>query len=58
MIGYTYIKAKNPVESSDQIHLILAVVLLQTIGLFHQRADQRASSNTYHSMLVMVIHTF
>jgi hypothetical protein len=56
MIGY--IKAKNPVESSDQIHLILAVVLLQTIGLFHQRADQRASSNTYHSMLVMVICTF
>jgi hypothetical protein len=38
----------------DQIQLILAVVLLQTIGLFHQDMDQRASSNIYHGMLVMV----
>ncbi|KAK2467849.1 hypothetical protein APHAL10511_000144 [Amanita phalloides] len=47
--------AKNPTDSSEQIYLILAVVLLQTIGLFHQQANQRASSNTYHSMLVMMI---
>ncbi|KAG6812541.1 hypothetical protein H0H92_002310 [Tricholoma furcatifolium] len=45
--------AKNPTDSSDQIHLILAVVLLQTIGLFHQQPDQRASSSIYHGMLVM-----
>jgi len=38
----------------DQVHLIIAVVLLQTIGLFHQRADERASSHIYHGMLVMV----
>lgn len=38
----------------DQVHLIIAVVLLQTIGLFHQNADQRASSHIYHGMLVMV----
>ncbi|GLB37314.1 putative GAL4-like Zn(II)2Cys6 (or C6 zinc) binuclear cluster DNA-binding domain [Lyophyllum shimeji] len=47
--------AKNPTDSSDQIHLILAVVLLQTIGLFHQQPDQRASSSIYHGMLVMMI---
>ncbi|KIL68871.1 hypothetical protein M378DRAFT_184747 [Amanita muscaria Koide BX008] len=47
--------AKNPEDLQDQIHLILAVVLLQTIGLFHQQPDQRASSNTYHHMLAMMI---
>ncbi|KAG6886304.1 hypothetical protein C0993_006714 [Termitomyces sp. T159_Od127] len=48
-------QAKNPTDSSDQVHLILAVVLLQTIGLFHQLPDQRASSSVYHGMLVMMI---
>ncbi|KDQ50554.1 hypothetical protein JAAARDRAFT_199949 [Jaapia argillacea MUCL 33604] len=47
--------ARNLSASPDQIHLILAVVLLQTIGLFHQRADERSSSNIYHGMLVMMI---
>ncbi len=37
--------------------LILAVVLLQTIGLFHQQVDQRVSSNVYHGMLVMVSYS-
>lgn len=46
--------AKNPTESLDQVHLMIAVVLLQTIGLFHQKSDQRASSHIYHGMLVMV----
>lgn len=36
------------------MHIIIAVVLLQTIGLFHPEADQRVSSNVYHGMLVMV----
>ncbi|KAG7445659.1 uncharacterized protein BT62DRAFT_171823 [Guyanagaster necrorhizus] len=39
----------------EQDFLILAAVLLQTIGLFHQRADLRVSSNVYHGMLVMMI---
>ncbi|KAK0462101.1 uncharacterized protein EV420DRAFT_1666265 [Desarmillaria tabescens] len=39
----------------EQDCLILAAVLLQTIGLFHQRADLRVSSNVYHGMLVMMI---
>ncbi|KAK0202278.1 hypothetical protein DFS33DRAFT_1264057 [Desarmillaria ectypa] len=42
----------NPKE---QDFLILAVVLLQTIGLFHQRPELRVSSNVYHGMLVMMI---
>lgn len=47
--------ATHPTDSAEQIHLILAVVLLQTIGLFHQQPDQRASSSIYHGMLVMMI---
>ncbi|TFK44484.1 fungal-specific transcription factor domain-containing protein [Crucibulum laeve] len=47
--------ARNPNDSLDQMQLILAVVLLQTIGLFHQQSDQRASSNIYHGMLVMMV---
>lgn len=41
----------------DQVQLILAVVLLQTIGMFHQQLDQRVSSSIYHGMLVMVRNT-
>ncbi|RDB24817.1 hypothetical protein Hypma_008007 [Hypsizygus marmoreus] len=47
--------AKKLTDTCDQMHLILAVVLLQTIGLFHQQPDQRASSSVYHGMLVMMI---
>ncbi|KZT24208.1 hypothetical protein NEOLEDRAFT_1242675 [Neolentinus lepideus HHB14362 ss-1] len=47
--------AREPRSTTDQIHLILAVSLLQTIGLFHQKASQRAASNIYHGMLVMMI---
>ncbi|KAF8074127.1 fungal-specific transcription factor domain-containing protein [Lyophyllum atratum] len=47
--------ARISTDPRDQNHLILTVVLLQTIGLFHQKADQRISSNVYHGMLVMMI---
>jgi len=47
--------ARKPTVLEDQIHLILAVCLLQTIGLFHERAEQRSQSNIYHAMLVMMI---
>ncbi|TFK33601.1 fungal-specific transcription factor domain-containing protein [Crucibulum laeve] len=47
--------AKTTSDVGDQMNLILAIVLLQCIGLFHQRADQRLSSNVYHGMLVMMI---
>ncbi|XP_006460902.1 hypothetical protein AGABI2DRAFT_204206 [Agaricus bisporus var. bisporus H97] len=47
--------ARKSSDPLDQIQLILAVVLLQTIGLFHHDIDQRASSNIYHGMLVMMI---
>ncbi|KAL0579758.1 hypothetical protein V5O48_002252 [Marasmius crinis-equi] len=42
-------------SSADQLNLIIAVVLLQTVGLFHQKADQRAHSYLYHGMLVMMV---
>ena len=34
--------------------LIVAVALLQTIGLFHKNTELRESSNIWHGMLVMV----
>ncbi|KAK0203014.1 hypothetical protein DFS33DRAFT_1263282 [Desarmillaria ectypa] len=39
----------------DQDFLILAVVLLQTVGLFHQDAEQQVITSVYHQMLVMMI---
>lgn len=48
-------QAQTLTELPDQVHLVIAVVLLQTIGLFHQKADERAISNLYHGMLVMMI---
>ncbi|KAJ7718009.1 fungal-specific transcription factor domain-containing protein [Mycena maculata] len=47
--------AQTMTDPADSLHLILSVVLLQTIGLFHQRPDERATSNLYHGMLVMMI---
>lgn len=48
-------QAQTSSEPTDQVHLVIAVVLLQTIGLFHQNPDERATSNLYHGMLVMMI---
>ncbi|KAJ7124976.1 fungal-specific transcription factor domain-containing protein [Mycena epipterygia] len=47
--------AQTSSEPTDQVHLVIAVVLLQTIGLFHQSPDERATSNLYHGMVVMMI---
>ncbi|KAF9020462.1 hypothetical protein BDZ89DRAFT_1072206 [Hymenopellis radicata] len=44
-----------PRDSTEQLHLIMAVILLQTIGLFHQKAEQRATSTIFHGMLVQMI---
>lgn len=47
-------QGENRTDSGDPFHLILALVLLQTVGLFHQKSNERAYSNIYHGMLVMV----
>jgi hypothetical protein len=36
----------------------MTFILLQSIGLFHQDPQQRASSNIYHGMLVLVRRIF
>ncbi|KDQ49545.1 hypothetical protein JAAARDRAFT_42772 [Jaapia argillacea MUCL 33604] len=46
---------RNPTDLTEQIQLIQAVALLQTIGLFHQKPHERASANIWHGMLVMLI---
>lgn len=48
----------NFVRQVDPIHqsyLILAIVLMQTVGLFHQQAEQRHSSAMYHAMVSTMI---
>ncbi|KAK0486063.1 fungal-specific transcription factor domain-containing protein [Armillaria novae-zelandiae] len=47
--------ASSPKDSSETSELILAVLLLQTIGLFHQKSNQRSSSTIFHGMLVQMI---
>ncbi|KAF7362108.1 C6 transcription factor [Mycena venus] len=42
-------------EPTDQLYLVIAVVLLQTVGLWHQKPDERAMSSLYHAMLVTMI---
>ncbi|EIN12066.1 hypothetical protein PUNSTDRAFT_142219 [Punctularia strigosozonata HHB-11173 SS5] len=47
--------AFNHANADDLFPLVLAVSLLQMIGLFHQNANERATSNLFHGMLVMLI---
>ena len=42
-------------EPVEQVYLVITVVLLQTIGLFHQKTDERTISQSYHAMLVFMI---
>ncbi|KAF8988518.1 fungal-specific transcription factor domain-containing protein [Cyathus striatus] len=46
--------AKSASDMSDQINLMIAIVLLQTIGLFHQRSDPQ-QARMYHGLLVMTV---
>lgn len=46
---------KETATLSDRIYTILAVTLLQTLGLFHQHPEQRSTAMMYHSMLVAMI---
>ncbi|KAI0259038.1 fungal-specific transcription factor domain-containing protein [Gloeopeniophorella convolvens] len=47
--------AKPSPDPKHQIHVIMTLILLQMIGLYHQDPRQRASSNIYHGMLVLMI---
>lgn len=47
-------QTSNPKNPEEQFHHIIAVILLQTIGLFHQKSEQRATSTIFHGMLVQV----
>ncbi|EIN12067.1 hypothetical protein PUNSTDRAFT_119203 [Punctularia strigosozonata HHB-11173 SS5] len=46
---------KNPANCMELLDIVTATCLLQTIGLFHERSDERAISNMYHGMLIMMI---
>jgi hypothetical protein len=50
----TAVQAKNSTDIQELENLVLAVVLLQAIGLFHQNLDERMQSNMMHIMLIMV----
>ncbi|KAI0248203.1 fungal-specific transcription factor domain-containing protein [Lactifluus subvellereus] len=47
--------AKPSPDPRHQIFVIFTLILLQMIGLFHQCPQQRATSNLYHGMLVLMI---
>ncbi|KZT02132.1 uncharacterized protein LAESUDRAFT_794302 [Laetiporus sulphureus 93-53] len=46
---------KESVDWERQIELILAMDLLQTLGLFHETSKQRTLSAVYHGVLTMMI---
>jgi hypothetical protein len=48
-------QAKALSDSTEQVYLVIAVILLQSIGLSHQNSDERAASSIYHAMLVMMV---
>nr|QIE48498.1 hypothetical protein [Trametes gibbosa] len=47
--------SSNNKDYSEITQLTLASALLQTIGIFHRDPDQRARSNVYHGMIVMML---
>ncbi|KAI0314449.1 fungal-specific transcription factor domain-containing protein [Amylostereum chailletii] len=47
--------AKPVANPKHQLLIIMTLILLQTIGLFHQSPQQRAASNIYHGMLVLMV---
>ena len=49
-----FMQATPSKEPKHQLHVIMTLLLLQTVGLFHQNPQQRASSSIYHGMLVSV----
>ncbi|KAF9263390.1 hypothetical protein L218DRAFT_999710 [Marasmius fiardii PR-910] len=48
-----FVRQTDPMH---QTYLILALVLIQSIGLFHQSADQRRSSAIYHAMIAPMVN--
>ncbi|KAF7375935.1 Fungal-trans domain-containing protein [Mycena sanguinolenta] len=44
-------------DPTEQVHLVIAVVLLQAVGLWHQQQGERALSRLYHTMLVTMIRS-
>ncbi|KAJ7072512.1 hypothetical protein C8F01DRAFT_1299413 [Mycena amicta] len=53
--GLTRQFARTSIDQSEQVHLVIAVVLLQTIGLFNEKEEERITSASYHAMLVVMI---
>lgn len=48
----------NPTDPELQASLLVAVVLLQTIGFFHEDTGLRQASNMYHEKIVVMIQRF
>ncbi|KAJ7647570.1 hypothetical protein FB45DRAFT_893806 [Roridomyces roridus] len=46
---------QSSTDLTDQLHLVTAIGLLQTIGLFHQNPYERAMSTLYHDLAVLTI---
>ncbi|KAJ6497822.1 fungal-specific transcription factor domain-containing protein [Mycena sanguinolenta] len=55
--GLSQAFANTMMKPTEQLHLVIAVVLLQAVGLWHQQANERALSRLYHTMLVTMIRS-
>ncbi|KAJ6511999.1 hypothetical protein C8R47DRAFT_1093068 [Mycena vitilis] len=42
-------------NSTEQVYFLIAVVLVQCLGLWHQKPEERAMSSLYHSAVVAMI---
>lgn len=48
-------QAQSSAGIEEHFYLVLAGLLIQTIGMFHRRIDRSASSGVYHGMLIQMI---
>ncbi|KAJ7668458.1 fungal-specific transcription factor domain-containing protein [Mycena polygramma] len=53
--GLAHAFTRTSTDHTEQVDLLVAVVLLQSIGLWHPKPDERATSSLYHTMLVTMI---
>ena len=49
-----YLQSRPSDNPKHQMHIIVTLVLLQTIGFLHQTLQLRASSEIYFGLLVLV----
>ncbi|KAF5388858.1 hypothetical protein D9757_005644 [Collybiopsis confluens] len=47
--------SKDRLSIEDQLYIVVTVVLLHTLGMFHEIPEERAASISYHGILISMI---